>query len=654
MDPLRDLLRRYLADEPYRPLAPDDLWARFRDHREEGALRVLLERVGGQVFARCRAVLGTDAEAEEAFQETLYALFRHRASMSNYGAAVAWLYRTATNKARAQRRWRWRTAWREWRKTTEAPAAITAEAGEELTRRERQEAVAVALVRLPERERQAVELVYLEGMTHDEAADVLGWSRGSVGTYVQRGLDRLRRAPGLREGAAGAVLAVALEAARAPALSPERAAAMADAVLAAADSTVAAAGAWWPSPRKVLAGLGLLTGVAAAVGVWWAGAGRPPGPPPQLPPPPAVPPAPAETLQARNLRIVRDEIADPLRDILQAFYPPDNPVRLAGVRAFGSEVEVEFRASRPPPAPVLAARLRGRYCVYRRRLVVHGRPAGEDRWYWMNPAKPLALPIPLPFGPRAELVRGREAFAAAERLFDRLPPDPRAEAELLGHLFGPPGGELLLPADTRGVSGFPGGLILAVGNDGLFARDESGRWRDAGECPGWSPVVAGGRVYCYGGGVIRSRPLADPAAAWERWCDEPAVGPGERRLGILSVAGGLLYETVVPRVHYHRPLADPGAGWSRTDCPLDEGGLAAVGETLFGHDGKQLFARPADPAGEWKAVGPWPAGCRTLVADGDRLLAFGVNPGPIYARPAAAGPDEPWAVAGRVHDPYAR
>ena len=43
-------LRRYLADESYRQLADDELWARFRDHREESALRMLLERVGGRVF----------------------------------------------------------------------------------------------------------------------------------------------------------------------------------------------------------------------------------------------------------------------------------------------------------------------------------------------------------------------------------------------------------------------------------------------------------------------------------------------------------------------------------------------------------------------------------------------------------------------------
>lgn len=649
MDHLRTTLRRYLADEPYRRLTDDELWARFRDHREEGAFRVFLEKTGGRIYTRCRAVLRVEADAEEAFQEAYGALFKHRSKLPTYRAAVAWLYQTATNAARMQRRRQWRSLLRDRRKAATSPADT--EAGENLAQREQREAVAAALAELPQRERRAVELVYLEGMTHSEAADALGWSRGTLGTYVQRGLERLRQAPGLREGMTGAVLTAALADVRA--LPPVRLAELSECIWAKAGTATGLVGGWWPASRpRLVGGLTVGAGLAAVGGLTaW------PRPAPVAPPSEAVETRAAkpETLQDRNLRIVTAEIVAPLRDIVQAFYPPDNPVRVAGVRAFGSEVEVEFRPTTPPPATTgLAARLRGRYCTHRRRLVVHGQPVGEDRWYWMDPEKPFAIHLPVPFGVGVEVVRGRAEFAAAERLFDRLPPDPRAGAELVRHLFGPPGGELLLPAETRGVSGFAGGLILAVGNDGLFVRDESGRWRDAGECPGWFPVVAGGRVYCREGGGIWSRPLMDPAAVWERWCDEPTVGPGERQVGVLVVAGGRLYETVSPHAQYSRPLADRAAGWVRADVRLDHDGLAAAGDTLFGNDGKQLLARPAaDPTAAWVPAGSWPAGCRRLAADGDRLLAFG-GPGPIYARATSAGPDVPWVVVGRVHDPAGR
>src|SRR5688500_18364977 len=107
MDHLPHSLRRFLADEAYRQLSPDELWTRIRDHNEEGAFHVLLERVGRRIFQRCRAILGSDALAEDAFQDVFTELVRHRDKLPTYGAAVAWLSKTAVNKARMIRRWRW-------------------------------------------------------------------------------------------------------------------------------------------------------------------------------------------------------------------------------------------------------------------------------------------------------------------------------------------------------------------------------------------------------------------------------------------------------------------------------------------------------------------------------------------------------------------
>ncbi len=84
-------------------------------------------------------------------------------------------------------------------------------------------------------------------------------------------------------------------------------------------------------------------------------------------------------------------------------------------------------------------------------------------------------------------------------------------------------------------------------------------------------------------------------------------------------------------------------------------GVAAVGDALFGNDGKQLFKRPAGRLDAARVpVGPWPGGCDSLVADGNRLLAHGRGPGPIYGRPITAALSDPWTEVGRVHDPYKR
>ncbi|WP_202920161.1 RNA polymerase sigma factor [Urbifossiella limnaea] len=655
MDPLEHILRRFLADEPYRRLSDDDLWVRFRDHGDEGAFRVLLQRVGGRIYARCRAVLGDDHLAEEAVQETLLALIRHRGRLPTYGAAVAWLYQTATNTARQVNRHRWRLTRREQRKAEECPPESTP--APDLDADARHATLTAALLRLPTAQRRSLELVYQEGMTHAEAAAALGWSRGSVSTCVQRGLGRLRQLLGREDilAVGGVAVLEAALSARSAGLDPPRAAALADITWARAEAGVPLTGGWW-MPRGIPSAIGLVVcagGVAAtgAVQGWWT-ATRSPQP---LAPTPAVAAAvEPENLQVKNLRITREEIAPQVRDIFQRFYPKENLVRVESVRAFGSEVEVELRVTPPPPAITqLAAVSRGRYCVFRRKLRVDSQPTGDTRWYWMNPEKPVAIKLPALSGPGREVVIGRDEFAATERLFDRLPKDERAEAALLRLLFGPPGSELLLPARSLGASGFSGRVILAAECGGLYVRDDTDSWRYTGECPGVSPVVADGRAFCHVNGGIWSRLLAEPTAPWVKWCDEPPLEPGDQDRRDLFIAGGRLCMAMKPHALNSRPLSDPAVGWVRTTHPVQHGGFAVVGDFLFGNDGERLFKRPASQLdAAWVPVGPWPPGYDRLVADGDRLLAFGRDPGPIYARPAAALADVPWTEAGRVHDPY--
>jgi hypothetical protein len=269
----------------------------------------------------------------------------------------------------------------------------------------------------------------------------------------------------------------------------------------------------------------------------------------------------------------------------------------------------------------------------------------------MNPEKPFVLPVRTLFG--GEVVRGREDFAKARELFDRvLPRDPRSEAELIRFQFGETD-ELLLPVFPQGFTGLDGGELLGIVNDGLFIRDAGGRWRFAGECPGWSPVVAGGRIYCTDDGVIRSRPRADPTAPFEKWCDLPPTRKGEG-IDTLFVAGGRLRVTLDPFAHYARPAGREG-DWVRDPMPLPAHGYVEAGGMLFGYEGDELRARPADdPGAAWAKAGSWPPDCNMLVAVGDRLLAFpNWKASPIYSRPVKADPTDQWDVAGRVRDPYA-
>lgn len=636
-----NVLRLHVAAEAYRHLPPDDLWAKVRDALDETAFRVLLERIGGRVYQRCRAILRDDHLAEESFQNTFRDLVRKRADIPTFQSAAAWAFRTATNHARHLRRKSWS------RRDHGLNDAITRPDTQVVPQADHADEVAWLLADLPVRYRQPIELVFWQGLTHAEAAGVLGWPKGTVDAYVARGLKRLRKKAAQR-CVPVAVVSTAL--AQPPAAVPEPALDRLAAAAWTAGCTPPPAGHWWLSWKAVACGVACAGLVAGGVAIGW----RPAEPDASAR---AEGPAVAsETLQERNARIARDELSPQFRELLQRFYPPPHEVSVAHVQAVGSVVEVECLVTPPVPAATgLATRLRARYCTALRRLTIRGQPDGETRWYWMNPEKPLALKIPTPFGPPVEVVRGREEYLATEQLFARLPADDRAESEQIRALFGPPGGELLMPTDNRGVSGFSGGLILVAELDGLFVRDASGRWRAAGTCPGWAPVVADGRVYCYDADGIQSRPLDNPNARWEKWGDRPPLRPGEPGHGQLFVAGGRACMTIDPQGLASRPLNDPKAEWKRSSHSLGPHGVAEVGDTLFGTDGKRLYKRSAaQPDADWVPAGPWPTGDDRLIADGTRLLAYPWGPGPIYSRPAAAGPDVPWQEVGRVHDPFRR
>ncbi len=636
-----NLLRQHVSAEVYRQLAPDDLWAKVRDDLDEIAFRVLLERIGGRVYQRCRAILRDDHLAEEAFQDTFRDLIRKRGAIASYHAAAAWAYQTATNHAKHLRRKAWFRGKRERVACAEPAVSATphADHADEVDR---------LLAALPNRFRRPIELVYWQGLTHAEAAQVLGWPKGTVDSYVAQGLKRMR-AEALRLGLPTTLLGTALA-------DPSHAASeavldrLATTAWAAASEPLAVAPRWLNWKSVACAGV-----AAGGVAIGWR-ANDPVAPPGARGPVPLASITPKrETLQERNARIATDELATPLRDLVQKFYPPPHQVGVVGVRAVGSEVEIEFRVTPPvPDAAGLPSRLQARYCMVLRRLTIRGQSDGQTDWYWIDPDKPMELKIPNPFGPPTVIVRGREEFAAAEKLFARLPPDERAEPDQVRALFGAPGGTVLLPTETRGVSGFPGGLVAATRDGALFVRDDPGWWRSAGTCPGWGPLVADGRVYCYTHGMIRSRPLNDPTAPWEKWCDEPPLALGNLRLGQLFVAGGQLCMTVEPSGLYSRPLTDRTAGWKWGTNDLNLTGVAAAGDTLFATDGKRLFQRPAaNPDAAWTPVGPWPVGQERLFVDGDHLRTYVWGPGPIYTRPVSAGPDVPWREIGRVRNPYA-
>jgi RNA polymerase sigma factor (sigma-70 family) len=186
-------------------LSDAELLQRFVAGRDEAAFELLVWRHGPMVLGVCRRVLRRDQDAEDAFQATFLVLVRKAGSIGNGAAVGSWLHKVAYRvalgaRARADQRGR-----RE-KPLVDVPAAET-----DGTWRDLAPVLDEEVSRLPYKYRVPLVLCYLEGKTLDEAARQLGCPRGTVGSRLARGRERLRlrlarRGLGFACGALAAVL----------------------------------------------------------------------------------------------------------------------------------------------------------------------------------------------------------------------------------------------------------------------------------------------------------------------------------------------------------------------------------------------------------------------------------------------------------------
>jgi RNA polymerase sigma-70 factor, ECF subfamily len=635
-----EFLRQQIIPLAYRQLPAAELMTRAGAGDPEAFIALVCLKYS-HVESACRQVLGPTGPTEDVALEAFVQLWRQRDRLRNVDAVDGWLTRTARNLARKflRAQTRERRASRGWWQRTGEPSASVSPPDHAAIQAEMVRRVRLAVAKQSDADQRVLWMAE-HALGDADAAETLGLSVPNYRVRLHRARQRLRTLL-KKYGVTPVVGAMAFVGAR-------------------TNRAASAVAAWWATTAGKVLLLGLTLCCVAAIAGW--ALTRDPQPADvQLPNPNAesAPPLAAvavESLQARNRRILEEDVLPRLLDESRRTMPADNQVSVTAVRAFGSEVEVELRPVRPIP-DFFPVALRLRYCVFRREMSATADVAGTGTWVAVDSTRPIVIEVPLPLVPfiAIPVVAGRDRWAWARDTFALLPPDPRAEDELIRHMFGPTGGELLLPVGHRGVSGFPGGLILADVNKGLYVRDPAGRWRYVGECPGWGPVVVDGEVYCVGHGLIRSRPLSNSKAPWARVCDEPPVEKGAE-LRYHFVAGGKLGVAVFPHKLLTLSVGKPAAIWEQVENPHWHDGMTVVGGQLYGYDQKRLYSRPfADPRADLRPIGPWPEGCNVLFPDGDRLVTFDHSrPGPIYARPLTAGPDDPWTEVGKVHDPYKR
>lgn len=157
---------------------------------DEGALAELYDRVGRIAYGLALRVLRDERHAEDAVQEAFLQVWRSAATFrAERAKASTWIltliHRRAVDVVR-----------REQPRRAEPLDAAPHESGddveEEAWLRLRRTRVQEALKRLPDKQREALELAYYGGFTQSELADRLGEPLGTIKSRMFSGLATLR------------------------------------------------------------------------------------------------------------------------------------------------------------------------------------------------------------------------------------------------------------------------------------------------------------------------------------------------------------------------------------------------------------------------------------------------------------------------------
>lgn len=131
-------------------------------------------------------MLGNWADAEDVAQEAFLRLYRHGINFPSDGALRSWLYRVSVNlcldRTRSSKRFE------------ELPELVAGDASAEalIIAEQQKHTLMAALGTLPPRERAAVVLREIEGLSTAEVSAILGSTDGTVRSQVANAIGRLR------------------------------------------------------------------------------------------------------------------------------------------------------------------------------------------------------------------------------------------------------------------------------------------------------------------------------------------------------------------------------------------------------------------------------------------------------------------------------
>ena len=192
---------RDTADRMSQPesLSDDALLGRYAAG-DPSAARLLVDRLAPRILRLARRLLQDQAEAEDVTQEAMLRLWQIAPRWQAGGAQPStWLHRVAVNLATDRLRRRRGVDFDAIDEPDDpAPAAVEAMIDDE-----RRRALDEALAELPERQRVAVVLRHLEGLTNPEIGAAMGIGVEAVESMTARGKRRLAQLLSGRRGELG-------------------------------------------------------------------------------------------------------------------------------------------------------------------------------------------------------------------------------------------------------------------------------------------------------------------------------------------------------------------------------------------------------------------------------------------------------------------
>jgi RNA polymerase sigma factor (sigma-70 family) len=160
------------------------------------AFNVLVLEYQGQVFNVCYRMLGDPSSAEDMTQEAFVSAYKNIKRFKE-GNFRAWLFRIASNSCRdylRSPRLRKSQSLELIEETFEGVLISNLESPDNFAiRKELSGVIQVALLKLPEDQRFALILVDVQGMSYEEAANILDTPIGTVKSRLSRAREAVRR-----------------------------------------------------------------------------------------------------------------------------------------------------------------------------------------------------------------------------------------------------------------------------------------------------------------------------------------------------------------------------------------------------------------------------------------------------------------------------